>query len=168
MWQLDRKGSNVPSMTSEIVLLRDKEWSVIEGAVCRVKAFTPMATVEDGRVTAIGESLPYASIEIECGALPEDATGYIAHKLDFLHLWAAFNERGVGEDEEVLVFWMKKNLKRSARLVSKFMPGLWVMVCPKDAYELMTDDDFKPELTGLARWEAMSTVAEWKPDVMDL
>ena len=102
------------------------------------------------------------------GALPQDATGYIAHELDFLHLWAAFNERGVGEDEEVLVLWTKKNLKRSARLVAQFMPGLWVMVRPKDAYELMTDDDFKPELTGLARWEAISAVAEWKPDVMEL
>jgi hypothetical protein len=81
-------------------------------------------------------------------------------------LWSAFNERGVGEDEEVLVFWTKKNLKRSARLMSKLMPKLWVRICPKGAYELMLDNDFKPELTGTARWEAMRAVAEWKPDVM--
>jgi hypothetical protein len=73
-------------MTSEIVLLRDKEWSVIDAELCRVKAFTPTATVDEyGGVTAAG-SMPYASIEIECPALPQDATGFITHKLDFLPL----------------------------------------------------------------------------------
>lgn len=153
---------------SEIVLLRDKEWSVIDGVACLVKDFRPMAASVDehGGVNAI-RSMPYAAIEIECYALPQEATGFISHKLDFLHLWAAFNERGVGEDEEVWVIWSKKNLKRHARLLSKVMPRLYVTIRPKDAYKLL-DPDFKPELTGDARYEAMLFVAEWVPDVMDV
>lgn len=152
---------------SEIVLIKDKDCSVIDGDVCRVKAFTPLATVENGRVRALHWSTPYASIQIECTRLPDDdVTGFIGHKLDFLHLWSAFNERGVGEDEEVIVFWTKKHLNRSARVVSKFMPRLWVMVCPKEAFELMTDDDFRPELQGLARYKAHEALVEWKPEVM--
>jgi hypothetical protein len=153
-------------VASDIVFIRDKEWSVIDGAACRVKAFTPMTTVEDGRVTPLRWSQPYASIEFECEALPQDATGLICHKLDFLHLWTAFNERGVEEDEEVIVLWSKENLTRSARLVARFMPRLWVMVCRKNAYELMTDNDFMPELRGRERFDAMDAIVEWKPEVL--
>jgi hypothetical protein len=151
---------------ADVVLLKDKEWSVIDGELCRVKDFTPWAKVEDGRVIGFSKTDPYASVVFECSGLPQDATGFITHKLDFLHLWSAFNEVGVGEDEEVLFFWTKKNLKPYARLLSKAMPKLWVMVCPKGAFELMTDPGFKPELTGLARWEAQRPLVEWKPEVM--
>jgi hypothetical protein len=151
---------------TDIVLRNDKEWSVIDGEVCRVTAFTPMARVEGGRVITLSKSAPYASIDVECPQLPEEATGFITHRIDFLHLWTAFNERGVGDDEEVLVFWTRKHLKSYARLMAKFMPRLWVMVCRKHAYELMTDDDFNPELTGLARFEAQRVLIEWKPEVM--
>jgi hypothetical protein len=152
---------------SEIVLLKDKDWSVIDGDACRVKRFGPLATVEDGRVRSLDWGMPYAAIDIECKRLPhDDVTGFIGHKLDFLHLWSAFNERGVGDDEEVIVIWTKKHLKRYARVVSKIMPRLWVMVCRKEAFELMTDQDFRRELTGQARWKASEPLVEWKPDVM--
>jgi hypothetical protein len=35
--------------------------------------------------------------------------------MDFLHLWSAFNE--VRDDEEVIVFWVKSDLRKSARLI---------------------------------------------------
>lgn len=152
---------------TEILLRNDKDWSVIDGEPCRVTAFTPSATVEDERVTAHSKHAPYATIDIECLGLAHDATGFITHKTDFLHLWSAFSERGAREDEEVIVFWTKSYLKRHARMLSKFMPRLWVMVCPKEAFELMTDADFKPELSGLARWEAQKARVEWKPDVLE-
>jgi hypothetical protein len=151
---------------TELVFVKDKEWSVIDAELCRVKRFGPLATVENGNVRALDRSVPYAAVEFECEALPQDATGYITHRLDFLHLWSAFNERGVAEDEEVIFFWTKKNLKSYARFVSRFMPRLWVMVCPKEAFELMTDLNFKPELDGLERWKAQEALVEWKPEVM--
>lgn len=152
---------------TEIVLRNDKEWSVIDAELCRVDRFLPLATVENGRVIAPTKTDPYALIGVECKALPQEATGCIGHRLDFLHLWTAFNERGVRDDEEVLVYWTKKHLKSYARLVSRFMPRLWVMVCRKQSFELRTDDGFKPELTGLARYEAGRALDEWKPEVME-
>jgi hypothetical protein len=154
---------------TEIVLRKDKEWSAIDGDACLVKHFTPLATVEDGRVNAPSKTDPYALVTFECTQLqlPGEVTGCITQRMDFLHLWSAFNERGVGEDEEVLFCWTKKYLRRVGRLVSMMMPKLWVMVCPSGAFKLMTDPNFKPELTGLARHEAMKPLAEWKPEAME-
>jgi hypothetical protein len=156
-------SSPQPSPSTRPVFRTDKDWSVIDSDACRVKAFSPMATVEGGRVLAQTSTEPYASIVLECDGRPGEVVGLITHKIDFAHLWAAFKERGVREDEEVIVFWTKKNLKKSARLMSKFMPKLWVMICPKGAFELMTDANFMPELAGMARWEAQRPLIEWKP-----
>jgi hypothetical protein len=84
--------------------------------------------------------------------------------MDFLHLWSAFNE--VRDDEEVIVFWVKSDLRKSARLFSKIMPRMVVWICPKEAFELMTDRNFKPELGGVARHRAMSPLAKWVPPAM--
>jgi hypothetical protein len=53
------------------------------------------------------------------------------------------------------------------KLYSAFMPRLWVMVCPKGAFELMVDSNYRPELTGEARWSAMKPIIQWKPEVME-
>jgi hypothetical protein len=139
---------------------------VIDGEACRIKDFTPWARVEHGRVIALSKTVPYGSIVIESDPLPRDATGFITNRTDFLYLWSAFNERGVPEDEEVIVFWTRRHLKTYARLMSPFMPRLWVMICPREAFELMSDARFRPELSGTARWEAQRPLAEWKPDVL--
>jgi hypothetical protein len=67
----------------------------------------------------------------------------------------------------VHVIWTKKHLRRSARLLSRFMPRLWVLIYPKGAYELLSDHDFQPELSDRAWVEATTPVAQWKPDVMN-
>lgn len=46
------------------------------------------------------------------------------------------------------------------------MPGLIVWVCPKHAYELMTDSNFRPELEGLERHNSMSPIVKWEPEVL--
>jgi hypothetical protein len=154
---------------SEIVLLKDKEWSVIDGEPCRVTHFGTLGSLVDidGKVHAMDKTTPYASVTTECEKLGKNVTGYITHKEDFRHLWAAFKERKVGEDEEVIIFWTKTNYKRGVKFFSGFMPKLWVMVCPKGAYELMVDSDYKPELAGEARWNAMNPIIDWKPEVME-
>jgi hypothetical protein len=78
-----------------------------------------------------------------------------------------FNVRGVAGDEEVIVIWNKSNLKRRARWFSRAMPGLVVWLCPKHAYELMTDRSFRPDLTGLDRHLACNPIVEWKPEIME-
>ncbi|MBU0534045.1 MAG: hypothetical protein KJ887_04535 [Candidatus Omnitrophica bacterium] len=52
-------------------------------------------------------------------------------------------------------------------IFSPFLPRLWVMVCPKGAFELMVDQNYKPELSGEARWKAQKPIIEWKPEVME-
>src|SRR3989338_1482686 len=61
----------------------------------------------------------------------------------------------------------KKHLKSYAKLFSAFMPRLWVMICPKGAFELMADQKSRPELQGEARFLAERPIAEWKPEVME-
>jgi hypothetical protein len=83
-----------------------------------------------------------------------------------MHLWSAFKERGVKQDEEVLIFWSKKHYKKVYKTFSAFLPRLWVMVCPRGAFELETNPDYRPELKGEARWNATKPIIDWKPEVM--
>ena len=154
---------------SKIALIKDREWSAIDGEACRVIDFSPLGSLIDinGKVLSIDKTTPYACITLECEKLGKNIRGYITHKMDFEHLWAAFKERTVKEDEEVIIFWTKTHYKGYAKLFSKFMPKLWVMICPKRAYELITNQNFKPEITGVARAKATLPIIDWKPEVMD-
>jgi hypothetical protein len=149
----------------QIAFLKDSEWSRIEGEICRVLDFIPMAKIKNGKISPLSSTTPYASIHFECRKLPQIATGYITHKIDFTHLWIAFKERTIPPDEEVLFFWSKKHYKSYTKLFSAFLPKMWVMVCPKGAYQLH-NPCFKPELNGEAWWKAIAPIEDWKPKVM--
>jgi hypothetical protein len=146
---------------------KDSEWSVIDGEPCKVINFTPLALIEDGKVVVANKTEPYASIILECRKTPNTIEGFICHKMDFQHLWMAFKERGVKQNEEVIIIWSKKHLKGFAKIFSSFMPRLWVMICPKGAFELMVDPNSRPDLKGEARFLAERPIAEWKPAVME-
>jgi len=153
---------------SEITLIKDSEWSVIEGEPCRVIDFTPWGSVKDGKFVSPLKLMPYASIQIECKKLPGNITGFITNKMDFMHLWAAFKERTIKQNEEVIIFWSKKHYKvKLLKLFSGPWPKLWVMVCRKEAFEIMTDSNYKPELQGEARYNAEKPIIEWKPEIME-
>src|SRR5437016_3817174 len=113
---------------TETILRTDREWSVTDGAPCRVIAFTPSATIHNGKVVTHNRTEPYASVILECKKFPQTTTGCITHRTDFQHLWNAFRKRGVAENEEVIIFWSNKHLKTYAKLLSAFMPRLWVMI----------------------------------------
>ena len=162
-------GTKVQHIESKIGLIKDREWSVIDGEPCRVIYFGTLGSYIDtsGKIQSMDKTIPYAVVHIECKKLGKNITGYITHKMDFQHLWAAFKERTVKEDEEVIIIWTKKHYKRKAKLFYGFMPNLWVMVCPKGAFELIVDSSYKTELAGEARWNAMKPIIEWKPEVME-
>ncbi|HEY4524080.1 MAG TPA: hypothetical protein VJK04_04410 [Candidatus Paceibacterota bacterium] len=148
-------------------LRKDSEWNIIDGEPCRVTDFTPMASVESGKVVAPNLIDPYASIILECKKVSEKIEGYVTHKMDFAHLWAAFRERGVSEDEEVLIIWTTKHYKyKFLKFLTPAYPKMWVMICQKGALEIMVDSNWKPELTGEARWNAMRPKVEWKPEII--
>lgn len=144
----------------EIALLNDREWSMIDGEPCRVIDF-------DDTISKPDKLMPYASITIECKKVKKVIKGFITHKIDFMHLRKAFRERTIKENEEVIIFWTKRNYKlKLMRFLPGFFPKLWVMICPKGAFELMVDQNYMPELKGEARWNATKPIVEWKPEVM--
>jgi len=148
-------------------LLRDEDWRPLDGEICRVIDFNPLAgRVEETEVKSWAKGVPYAAIEIESPALVEPTTGFITHKLDFQHLWQAFNVRGVADNEEVIVIWNKSALRGVSRWLSRGMPGLVVWICPKNAYELATDPTFRPELGAGERFDAASPIVKWVPEVL--
>ena len=154
---------------SETVLRKDSEWSVIDGALCRVTSFDALGSLvdRDGKVHAVDKTSPLACVTIECRRLGKNLTGYITHTVDFRNLWEAFEETRVNEDEEVLIIWTKEHYRyRLMKFLSPLFPKLLVMVCPKGAYELMVDNGYRPELSGQARGDAMRRIVEWKPEVM--
>ena len=142
------------------------DWNIVAEKLSKVKGFTPMPPFQEGKILALDKTIPYAFVILECKKLPHPVQGIISHSLDFRNLWAAFYERSLEKDEEVLIIWTKKQYKGYAKKFSRAMPRLWVMVCPKESFKLQTDKNFRPELGGRARWNAASPRADWKPDVM--
>jgi hypothetical protein len=45
---------------------------------------------------------------LECKHYPKPPTT-VEEKLDFKYLWAAFQERGIKQDEEVIIIWTINN-----------------------------------------------------------
>jgi hypothetical protein len=133
---------------SEIILLKDKEWHLIDSELCLVTDFQPLkgSTVKDGKAISPVVSVPYAVIKIECKRTTEKITGFITHKEDFINLWAAFKERGINEEkEEVSLYWSTKHYTSnigkvfSAVLPSGMLPKIFVMVSPRGTYESFPD-----------------------------
>ena len=169
-------------------LLTDNQWAAIEGRLCLVTNFDPWATLEKGRIRAFfGWATPYACVQLKCENSTQDITGFISHKTEFAMLWAAFNKRtelpgtwldawspgeynpdGLGENEEVWLIWTRKNYLAAARLFSRFLPRLIVMVSRKGAFELVMDREerLRPRLKGMARFKAKAPLVTWTPRVM--
>lgn len=142
----------------ETGLLRDSDWEPLHGEYCRVTTLTPLG---------FAKGTPYASIEIESRLLTEPTTGFVTHKLDFEHLTKAFSRMESEPNTEVLIVWTKQRFRRGVKRVARFMPRMLVMLCRKNAYELLINDEtYKPELSGMERYRAMMPIAEWGPDVM--
>lgn len=153
---------------NEEILLTNKQWSKIESKMCRILEFNPVASVENGKITISNTTTPYASISFQCSKESKIFKGSITHKEDFKVLWAIFKERKINDNEEVLFVWSNKHYKNIFySLLSRFMPKLWVMICKKSSFEIHTNPNFKPELTGEARWLASQPIEDFKPDVME-
>jgi len=167
LWCIGVRPRATNQEQSEFSLLKDSQWSLIDGELCRVTDFCPLGSIKDGKVLPISKSMPYASVTVECKKLPKKIEGFICHKIDFMHLWMAFIERGIKQDEEVLIIWTKKHYKNKLyNILSASMPKIWVMICPKGAFELEVDKNYKPDLIGQARWNATKPIIDWKPEVI--
>ena len=153
-------------MSTEIKLLKDSDWGKIDGEICRIIDFIPLASVKNGKTLKV-DIMPYASIKIECQKIPQNILGFISHREDFRHLWFAFKEIGIKHDEEVLIIWSRHHYAfKWLRFFSFVLPKLRVMICPKGAYELITNPEWKSELTGEARAKASLPIMDLKSKIM--
>lgn len=146
----------------EVILLGDSQWDIIEGEFCRINRFTPLVGfMKDGTIASVDNRTPYASVSIECRKFPQkEMTGFITHKLDFANLWKIFKERGVRQDEEVILIWSKKNYKsKFLSLISSFWPKLHIIIFPKGFWE-SEDSSWDLDLIKFKRDQAK--IEEWK------
>ena len=154
-------------MKSEITLLKDSEWATIDGEICRVIDFNSLAVIKDEKIQRV-DVMPYASVTFECKKVPGKISGFINYREDFQHLWIAFKERGVKSNEEVLIIWSRNHYTfKWLRILSFLLPKLRVMICPKGAYELITNPRSKPELSGEARAKASLPIVDLKSKIME-
>jgi hypothetical protein len=166
MW---RATKCMDSHDETIILIKDNEWSQIEGKFCRVLDFTPFAQIINGKIKCDDLSKPYCSILIEIERLPLRANGFITHKIDFSNLWKVFRERGVNENEEVNVVWTRKQYKTSLTQLfpSGLMPKLIVMIYPKNFFDVLTDPNKSLPRTLEEASAFLSPIVEYKPDIME-
>jgi hypothetical protein len=160
-------GRDMQNNKSEIIFITDSDWDIVDSHTCLVTDFNPLAAIKNGKVIAFDNATPYAYVSFECKKVSGNIKGYITQKFDFTHLWYVFKDRTVKENEEVIIIWSKTHYQNFiVNLFSRFMPKLWVMICPKDAYKLLSDEKYKPELSGEARYLATKAIVDLKPDVM--
>lgn len=166
-------------MKEEIILRKDKEWSLIDSELCLVTDFLPLmeSTVKDGIAISPVTTMPYASISVECKRIKEKITGFITHREDFINLWHVFKEISLNEDkEEVLIYWTTKHYNNViAKIISGTMltmlgatpfPKIFVMLFKKGAYEKTAD--FKLPLKGNAQVfiYGLLPINCWVPKIM--
>lgn len=146
---------------------RDISFSSIDKEVLIAKRFGQLSRVEDGKVHAFDKNMPYGFLEVEGETFEGAAMLTLTHKDDFLHVWQAFEERGIGKDEEALVIWTDSNYKNKVFSAMKAtMPKIIVWICPNGAYRIMHESNYKPELSGEARFIAKAPIVEIKSEVM--
>lgn len=163
----------MPDKKSKITLLKDKQWAKLDSELFKITDFIPMlgSKVKNGVVMSVDKTTPYASISIEFSRVNKDVelTGFITHKLDFANLWSAFKDREINDDtEEVLAYWTKRHYSnKAATLLSRVMPKLLIMVCPKGMYESIAGPfDWHTDNEGMAMVYALESINWWKPELM--
>lgn len=86
------------------ILGRDLRYEAVGQEFLRVRRFFAVGTFEGRKVTGPA-GLPYGMLEVDCPA----ALGIgpvklpILHREDYRNVWTIYRDRGVGDDEEVLV-----------------------------------------------------------------
>ncbi|MHB0972464.1 MAG: hypothetical protein ACYC60_22185 [Thermoanaerobaculia bacterium] len=178
-----QRRENLISKANDNAYHTDRDWSEVDGELCRVSSFTPMASMRSGKVVAL-PGLPYASVTLEREETGKTVEGFITHKTDFQMLWAAFRSRStvpavrlefwskdvatgqLADNEEVQLVWTRRKYRALPSLFARFLPRLVVMVSRKGAFDLIRDRTLKPELQGEARFHAEAPLVTWTPEVM--
>ena len=139
------------------ILGKDIPFEKIDGHLLRLIDFTPQEKSFFN---------PYAFVTVEGTAFQGTATLPVFQRTDFKNLSDAWKVRK--GNEEILIFWSEKHYNSKLfKLFSSIFPKLWIRICPKDSYKIESDNSFKPDLQGEARFLATKAIKEWKPQVME-
>ncbi|MFA4981344.1 MAG: hypothetical protein WC592_02605 [Candidatus Omnitrophota bacterium] len=173
--------ANLSDIKSEPILLKDKEWSLIDGELCLVTEFFPMmgSSVKDGVVISPSTSAPYAKITIRCKKIPTEITAFITHSIDFANLWDAFRYREThNKTDEILIYWSTKHYNSViAKIISSVMltilggtslPKILIMLRPNGAYEKSGSDSRLPhDINANVFIYGSLPIKCWIPDIMN-
>lgn len=103
-----------------------KDWKSFEGEWIKVSSFTPLADVDGDKVEA-APGMPYALMEVECWRREAESSeigqASVVHREDFRSLWNIFEERGVDDEEEVLISFRPAKFLASIR--RQLMLSIW-------------------------------------------
>jgi len=119
------------------LLGRDIRWELIDREFCRVNHFLPFGKVEGTKVKDAPPPMPYALLTVETPKLSGEAILPVIHRVDFYNLWQVFQERGLSDQEEVLVVSVHFSKTGLKKLFSSMLPKLFIYVYPKGHLELI-------------------------------
>jgi hypothetical protein len=144
------------------ILGKDIAWNKINGELCRVLDFIPHASVRNGKVESAGISTPYASLTLECPQISENIGCPIIHRVDFIHLWGIFKERGIKEGEEVLAGRYEYNTVLG-KLFSPFFPKMYILIYPIGSYNKFNDKSWWEKTKGEVLAREMKPITRRDP-----
>ncbi len=141
---------------------KDIAWNKINGELCHVLDFFPHASVQNGKIESTGISMPYASLTLECPKMSEKVAYSIIHRIDFTNLWEIFRERGVKENEEVLVGRYEYRTILG-RLFSPFLPKIYILIYPKGSFNKFNGKNWQEKTQGEAWVREMRPIEKKYP-----
>jgi len=141
---------------------KDIAWNKINGELCRVLDFTSHASVQNGKIESAGISTPYGSLTLECPKISGKIECPIIHRVDFINLWEVFKEKGVKENEEVLV-GRYEYLTMLGKLFSSFLPKIYILIYPIGSYNKFNDKSWQEKTQGEAWAKEMKPIARKDP-----
>ena len=124
-------------------------WKAIEGYFFRVKHFTPLSTVQGGKVVSSSMTMPHGLLDTE--ALDgQEVRIVVAHSKDFLALRHVFEERGVADNEEVVIAHVP--YYQTLRFLNRMMPTFHIYIFQKGYFESMGAEVISGPPASIAAW----------------
>jgi hypothetical protein len=96
-----------PKHSQFSVIGKDISWDELDkhnkSGLLRATHFARFASIEGDKVKAKSLTMPYGVLIIECLELKSSFTLHITHRLDFLHLWYAYDWCQNSEAQEIVL-----------------------------------------------------------------
>ena len=153
--------------TQSLFIGKDLPWKQFDWHFFRVEHFLPLSSVEQGRIKDISKFKPYAILRVydpNFESEDEELSLPVLHKLDFIHLWEVYRQRGITQDEEVVVHYEPPSGARM--LFGNIFPQLRIEVKPQGSLDYIVRflnneeksinwDNYNERTRAIATWDPM-------------